>query len=239
MNRLSLCQRAMVECGASGSMTTTIGQTGELLRFVQWVDQAWEELQTEHDDWGWMRSSQILGGGQGMSFATVAGTATYPLGSGAGTTGVLLANFTKWDRDTFRSYTTSVGTNDEMVLDEVAYDTWRDGYMIGALRTQQTRPFIFAIAPNETVCLGPPPNSLYTITGDYFIAPTTMVADIDTPTGLPAQHHLAIVYKMMMAYSGYEAASEVYQRGDAGYRDHKRQLEFIKLPQVRTGGPLA
>lgn len=229
----------MVECGVSGTMTTTIGQTGELLRIVQWVDQAWEELQTEHDDWNWMRSSQLLGGGQGMSFVTVAGTAAYPLGTGAGTTGVLLANFTKWDRETLRSYTTLVGTSDEMTLEEVSYDTWRDGYMLGALRTVQTRPYVFAVAPDETICLGPPPNSLYTVTGDYFRAPTVMALDADTPTGLPASHHLAIVYKMMMAYAGYEAASEVFQRGDAGYGYHKRQLQILKLPRVTTGGALA
>ena len=63
MNRLQLVQRLALECGVSGDITTTINQTGEALRLVTWVDQGWENLQTEHDDWDWMRSSNILGQG--------------------------------------------------------------------------------------------------------------------------------------------------------------------------------
>lgn len=237
MNRLQLAQRLALECGVSGTLSTTIGQTGSLGRVVTWVDQGWNDLQTEHDDWNWMRSSNLLG--SGMSFTTVAGQASYPLGTGAGTCGIPLTSFTKWDTETFRCYVTSAGTSNETFLDEIPFDTWRDSYMLGAMRTVQTRPVAVAIGPDQSICLGPPPNALYTITGDYFSAPSIMAADTDTPTGLPAPYHMLIVYKGMMMYAGYEAAPEVFQRGASGYALMLAQLENINLPDISFSGALA
>ena len=237
MNRLQLCNSLMVECAIPGPMQTTLNQTGELARVVGWIDQAWNDVQTEHDDWNWMRSSVLLGGG--ASFATVAGQAFYPLGTGAGTSGIQLANFAKWAKGTFRNNTTATGFLDEIFMDQIPYDAWRDGYMYGAQRTVQTRPMAVAIGPGEEVCVGPPPNGLYTVTGDYFRAPTVMSSDTDTPTGLPAAQHMIIVYRAMWKYAGYEAASEVYQTGKENWGIMLAQLEAIKMPEVRVGGALA
>lgn len=236
MNRLQLSQRLALECGVSGTLTTTIGQVGSLGRIVTWVDQSWLEVQTEKDDWNWMRSSNILGAG--MSFATVAGQASYPLGTGVGTCGVTAATFGKWDRGTFRNYTTTVGISNENYLDDIPFDVFRDSYMYGANRLVQTRPVAVAIGPDKSVCLGPPPNGLYTITGDYFVAPTAMSADTDTPTGLPAQFQIAIIYKAMMYYGAYESAPEVYQRGAQGWSLILAQLEATNTPMISFGGAL-
>lgn len=236
MNRLALCQRLVLECGVSGTLSSATGQTGSLGRIVTWIDQGWAELQTKHDDWTFMRSSNLLGAG--ASFTTVAGTAFYPLGTGAGTCGIAAANFGKWDRDSFRNYTTAVGTSNEMPLDEIPFDTWRDAYMLGAMRSVQTRPVAVAIGPDNSVCLGPPPNALYTVTADYFVAPTAMSADTDTPTGLPGHFHMIIVYDAMRSYAGYESAPEVMQRGQSGYDRLLKQLEALRAPQVSFAGAL-
>ena len=237
MNFLTLSQRLQLECGVSGTLSTTAGQTGSLNRLVSWIGTAWEELQAEHDDWDFMKSSNLLG--SGVSFTTVAGTAYYTLGTGAGTVGVTAANFGKWDRTAFRNYTTTVGTNNEMYLDWIPYDTWRNAYMFGAMRSVQTRPVAVAIGPDNSVCLGPPPNALYTVTGDYFIAPTTMSQDTDTPTGLPVRYHMAIVYKAMEYYGSYEAAPEVLQRGQSSYKRLLAELEALRLPEISFAGSLA
>ena len=237
MNFLQLGQRLALEAGVSGTLSTMQNQTGSLGRLVTWINGAWQELQTEHDDWDWMRSSNLLGGG--VSFATVAAQAAYPLGSAAGTTGVPVANFGKWIRDSFRNYTTSVGVSNEMFMDWVPYDTWRDAYMLGAMRLVQTRPVAFAIGPDKSICLGPPPNALYTVTGDYYVAPTSMVQDTDVPALPDAHFHMAIVYKAMMMYAGYESASEVYQRGDKGYKELLMELEAKRSPEMSFGGTLA
>jgi len=237
MNFLALVQRAIRECGASGtSLSTVSGASGEAQRFVDWVNQAWLEIQSRRNDWDWMRSSVLLG--EGASFTTVAGTATYPLGTGAGTCGVAAASFQKWDRSTFRAYTTTVGYTNETFLDPISYDRWRDGYMYGAMRSVQTRPVAVAIGPDKSVCLGPPPTAGYTVTADYWVKPTLMSADDDEP-GMPTEFHMAIVYLAMTFYAGYEAAPEVMARGQGSYDKMMRQLGALQAPMMSVAGPLA
>jgi hypothetical protein len=237
VNRLTLCQSLMAEGGVSGTMSTTLNQTGELARVVNWIDAAWNDIQISHDDWDWMRSSNLLGAG--ASFATVAGQASYPLGAGAGTCGVALTVFGKWDEYSFRNYTTAVGFTDEIQMQRIIYDYWRDGYMLGAQRSVQTRPVAVAIGPDKSVCIGPPSNGLYTVTGDYWTAPTVMEADDDEPTGLPAAYHMLIVYRALLKYGFYEAAPEVLQRAKT---EHARMYSIIEgkySPQMLTAGALA
>lgn len=237
MNKLALVNSLIQECGVSGGpLTTIVGQTGSIGRCVSWIDASFNEIQTEHDDWDWMRSSNLLGAG--ASFATVAGQASYQLGTTAGTVGIAVDSFGKWDKDTFRCYTTTVGTNDEQFLDEVPFDVWRDTYMLGANRSVQTRPVVVAVGPDQSVNVGPPSNGLYTVTGDYFVAPATMASDTATPTGLPLRYHMLIVYRAMIKYGAYESASEVFSRGNLEYNLMFNQLEAVRLPQIGFAGAL-
>jgi hypothetical protein len=273
MNFLQLCQRACTDCGVASNspiatmLPTVVGATGSLGRVVNWVGDAWNELQEAHDDWDWMRSSNILsapnaqltdssgnllfdssgnpayasgsGTTTGVAFQTVAGQASYPLGTGLGTVGVPVDSFGKWDRETFRNYTTTVGFRNEMFLDEVSFDEWRDGYMLGAMRSVETRPVVFAVGPDQSVCLGPPPNGLYTITADYFVAPSLMVEDPDIPVGLPTRFHMLIVYFAMLKYGAYEAAEEVSQRGASESARMYARLQAVRAPRMVFGGTLA
>jgi hypothetical protein len=243
VNLLAICQRTAVECGvASGSaiqtaLSTVVGATGSLGRVVGWVQDAWTDVQMDHDDWSWMRSSVLLGGG--ATVPTIAGQASYPLGTGAGTVGVAVDAFGKWDRETFRCFPTAVGFQGEDYLDEVPFDTWRDGYMFGAQRSVKTRPVVVAVGPDQSLNLGPPPNGLYTVTADYFVAPSEMVADTDVPVGLPTRFHMLIVYYAMQKYAGYESAPEVMQRGASESTRMLAQLMAVRAPRLTFGGALA
>ena len=230
MNYLQLCQRMRQECGISGTgPSTVVSQTGNLKRIVDWVNTAWIDIQTSHQDWDWMRAS--------ASFPTVSGQAIYELGTGTGTVGIAAANFGKWDRDTFRNYDTSVGTNSEVFMGFIQYDTWRDSYFYGAQRLTTTRPIDMSITPSKGIALGPPPTAGYTITGDYFYAPLDMTADADVPA-LPAQFQIAIVYRAMMSYGAYEAAPEVYQRGELEFGKLMRRMTADRIPETIWGGAL-
>lgn len=184
-----------------------------------------------------MRSSNLLGGG--ASLVTVAGKASYPLGTGAGTVGVLPDNFGKWDRDTIRCYPTATGVSGEQFLDSIAFDAWRDAYMLGAMRSVQTRPVVVAVGPDQSLNLGPPPNGLYTITGDYWTGPTVMVADTDLPTGLPTRFHNLIIFMAMEKYGYFESAGDVIQRALKEGGETMRQLEVARMPMMGFGGALA
>lgn len=218
-------------------MTSVVSQTGEFQRVTTWINQAWIELQLERPNWDFMRSSQLLGGG--VSFATVAGQPEYQLGTGVGTVGVAAADFASWVPRSFRDQTTTTGVQDQIPLAWISYDAWRDGYSMGAMQTITTRPVAIAVGPNNSICVGPWPTATYTLTGDYYTAPTQMATNTDTPTGLPAQYHMAIVYRAMTYYAGYEAAPEVLQRGDGGYRMILRQLSNLRGGMITPGRALA
>lgn len=100
MNFLQLCQRAVVECGVSGyaanSPTTTVSQTGQLARVINWVNSAWVDIQSIHQDWQWMRYS--------CAFPTVTGQTLYT------TAQCNTTDFGMWARDTYRNYANPVVT---------------------------------------------------------------------------------------------------------------------------------
>ncbi len=238
MTRLELVQALHQECGVSGlAITSTINQTGENLRLVNWLDRAWNEIQTMYSDWNWMLASNILG--SGMSFETVNLQTNYPLGTGAGTCGVEEEDFGSWKTDTFRCQTTSIGVLDEQIIAYREYDVWRDLYMIGATRTVAQRPTVFAVAPtDDSICL-PPPTATYTITGDYFVKPSAMAADSDEPAGLPSQYHMMIVYRAMQKYGRYEASPEVVSGGRQEEGRLMSTLQIGYLPSFGTAGAIA
>lgn len=191
-----------------------------------------------------MRASAMLtgnaGGASPLSFTTVAGTARYALGApAAGTVGITAATFGAWVGGAFRCYLTATGVTDEQEMQDRSYDYWRDVTFINANRNVRSRPYEISIAPDNSLCLGPVPAAGYTITGDYYIAPTAMAADGDEPTGLPLQYHMAIVYRAMVDYGSREGAPEVTQRGALGYDRLMRELEREWMPIITTCGPIA
>ncbi len=171
------------------------------------------------------------------SFTTVASTHTYTLGSGAGTVGVTAANFGMWARDTARCYLTATGTSDEQFLEYIPYEAWRNNYLMGSLRSTNVRPTVFTISPAKAICT-PPALAGYTITSDYFSAPDDLEADAGTP-GLPAQFHMAIVYRALMMYGAYESASEVYDRGELEFGKLMRRMTADRTPEMSFAGALA
>lgn len=244
MTFLQLVQSLIAECGASGTLlTTTVAQSGENLRFVNWTIQSWMEIQNNHLDWGFMRSSYLLGlpPGNGVSFPTTSGRANYPLGSVSGTTCMVpAANFRMWDEYSFRNYSTSDALRrDEIQMDLLSFDDYRDSYQLGALRSVVTRPVAVAIGPDSSINIGPPSNGLYTIEADFWTMPQTFVNDVDVPTGLPANYHMLIVYRGMKKYARYEAAPEVATGAEDEYRPMYSQLEAQFAPRMIDGPALA
>lgn len=233
MNFLQGVQALWLESGSSGTypgVSTVVSQTGENARLVHWYNQAYKDIQTAHQDWGWMRTT--------ASFTTVAGTAEYTLGTGAGTVGVSVATFGMWARNTARAYLTATGTDSEIALAWIPYEQWRDTYQLGAQRGANSPPTVFSIAPNKSICLPPTPAG-YTVTVDYFTAPVDLdtTDDTDTPP-MPAQYHMAIVYRALMFYGAFEAAPEVYDRGETEFGKLMRRLDADRLPEMTFAGPL-
>jgi hypothetical protein len=234
LNFLQLVQRTVVEGGASGSgvsPSTTAAQSGEYGRFVNWVNSAWLDVQAMHQDWDWLRTS--------ASFPTVTGQANYTMAQISNISGVLgLVDFGMWSQDTFRNYVTAQGVTSEVFMDPISYDDWRNSYFYGALRLTQSRPLQIAVAPDKSICLGPVPLVGYTVAADYFKAPSVLVNDGDIPA-LPAQFHMAIVYRAMQFYGKYEKDDGVIAINTMEFNKIMRQLAADRLPQMTFGATLA
>jgi hypothetical protein len=154
-------------------------------------------------------------------------------GAALATTGSQSGNQTATSNNTINF----AGLRSEVFMDYLDYDSWRNAYLYGALRNTKARPSQVTIAPDKSIGLGPVPNSGYTALGDFFAAPSYMTLDVDIPA-LPTQFHMGIVYRAMMAYGGFESASEVYQKGELEFNKIMRRLDLDRLPEVTFGGAL-
>lgn len=227
-NYLELVQRLAFEVGVPPeSITTAQNPTGQLATFCNWVNQSWLEIQSKHVDWNFMRVTP------GISFATIAAQQIYTPTQAGIARGVVSA----WARETFRVYTTVVGTPSEIRMSYIDYDDWRDLYQLGSLRTSQVQPVVFTILPNLSLGLQCPLVG-YTITGDYFEAPLPFSADLDIPS-IPPQFIMLIVYRAMQIYGLFESATEVYSQGKLLYDAMMNKLENARLPEIRHAGALA
>lgn len=216
MTYLQLVNRLKQECDVSGSNLTTVeSQTGELLRLVNWIEQAWLEIQLMRDDWEFRRGD--------FSFQTVSGTSTYST-----STVITAGDFAKWKADSFRIFLTSAGQGGETHLTHFQdYNTFRDLYLYGSRITSTGRPNSIAINPAKALVLGLVPDSIYTVSGEYFSTPFVM-GDEDDPSSaspdMPARFHLAIVAKALEYYGLFEAAGEIIAKSERMFSTYYNPL---------------
>jgi hypothetical protein len=187
---------------------------------VNWISAAWDDLQLERPDWYWLRAgfTLTLSASDYQYSYTDAGIAT---------------RFSMWDTNSLRQY--KLSKNDEIQLSFMGYEDFRQSYLIGA--ETQSQPEYFTIDPQLNLMFGPIPDATYTVSGEYFKAPHTLATNEDIPE-IPAQYHMAIVYRALMLYARYEAASEIYEDASLNYKRFLRRLELNQLPDVAVGGTL-
>jgi hypothetical protein len=226
MNYLQLVNRARTECGVSGGdLVTTSGQTGEAARFPGWINSAYVDIQSSKEDWEWMRSD--------VTFNLVAEQYSYtPTEAGIGTT------FANWKRNSFRCSTSGNNYGDEQLLNFMDWTMFRDLYQYGNMRTTYSRPVVLSVKPNKDLAFGPSPDQAYVIDAEYYKKPVEFSSDSDEPA-LPDRFHMLVVYRAMMFYGGYEAAPEVYQRGEFEFKRLMDRLTLDQLPTTVSGPPLA
>lgn len=231
MNYLQLAQRLSSEVGASGTgPTSVIAQTGMNLRMVNWIASAWLEIQGLHNTWNWMREK--------FEWETVANTGDYlPADITNTLTGNQMTDLRYWYKDTFRCQKKSIGIQDEQWLVEWEYYVFRNTYRFNV--QVPSRPVVFAENPQgKAIMLGPYPDDVYIIRGEYQKKAWSLVNNDDEPD-IPEAYHMMIVYKAMISYGLFEAAGEVIQHGQDEYQRLLTQLEHEQLQEVYLGNPLA
>jgi len=224
MNFLQLAQRLHSEAGVQGSThTTVVGQTGMLLKLVNWISTANDDIQNLHPR-GWKFLQKAF------SFVTVATQQNYtPLEAG-------ITYMGDWKTDDVRAYSAAA---DESELVYVPWDMFRLAYKMGTNRTQAGRPSVFSIMFDMSMELWPIPDAVYTVNGEHWMSANTMVvADASAPL-IPSQYHMIIVWRALMLYAAKQGADEVYAHGNNEYNKILRRLEANQLPRITYGRPLA
>lgn len=230
MNFLQLAQKLVEKCGMSGTgPASVVAQSGELRRAINWINEAWVNIQQARNDWDWMRGT--------VTFSTVPAQPTYTQQQ-CGVT-----DLAEWLMNTqfcsFRIYNQSQGVGSEIFLSYMPYDIWRDTYQYGSNRLTYSRPMAITVTPDQSIGLGQTPDSAdYVITGSYFKASAEMAANTDIPA-MPARFHMAIVYLAMKYYAMYEEDDYLRGMAEREYNLLFSRMESAQLPEVTFGGALA
>ena len=226
MNFLALCNSLIQKCGiAGGGITSVTSQTGEAGRVVSWINEAYLNVQLAETQWHWMRSN--------VSFTTTDSQSSYtPAQCG-------VTDFGGWKMDSFRRYITDTGVRSEAYLTALKYNDYRDTYLFGNMRLTTGDPRYISEAPDLSLNLGLIPGSVgYTVVGEYFKVPSSLVAESDSPL-MPSQYHMIVVYRAMMMYGMYESASEVIQEGTSLYNAMLRRLMRDQMDDFCVSAALA
>ncbi len=221
MTKLELCQRLRQEAGISGTgPAATTGQTGEMLRVVTWVDDAYRDVQNLHQMWEFLRSD--------FSFPTVASTQTYTRAAAN------LADLKRWKLDSMRVYLTSTGVTDEQRIDFVPWADFRDVYLYAANRSNTGRPVKFTVKPDKSLMFWPTPDAIYTVVGEYWKLADVLADNSDEPL-FDEDFHMVIVWHAIRYYGAFEAAPEKFSFGMSEYERLMSQLCTDQLPQMSMG----
>lgn len=222
---LQLAAALRQECAGSGTGPIAVtGQTGELKRIVDWVAAADEEVQQEHDTWRFMVGSFTLN--------TVANDGSYA----AGDCVTPIVDLRSWRETSLKIYLLGTGVADQTRLRFMDYDQWDATYNTGIQASG--RPLYFTVGNDMSLKLGPAPNAIYRISGEYQKSVTTMTANTDTPV-YPGEFHMLAVYGGMMKYGRYTGAGEVYADGERLYNKMMKRMERTQLPRILLAGALA
>lgn len=239
---LQLCQATSREAGVAGGAsvpTAVTGQTDEeLLRIIDYVKQSWVEVQnfpqSKGQLWRWMRV--------GFTLTTVASTGEYAFGSSAivdDETSTQIARFRKWlindDYDPPKIYLNSSGVGSEHYMEYLDWDHFKSKYRLG---TQNDGfPHHISINPQNELVLGPEPDAVYIVTGDFLRGAQNLSVNGDTPD-MPGDYHDLIVFKALTKYGLYESAPECITRGEHEGGKYMDALVADQLSEILMAGPL-
>ena len=233
MTFLELLQAFHREYGLSGdSPTSAENQTGETLRLVHWLIDAYKDIQNA-EQWRWLRVT--------FTCTTTADQDSYAFGECNDTLdSAAITRFKRWRIDDLldppKIYLSSSGVGTQTWMSYVPWDWFKSVYRIGTRNS--AFPFFITADPQNKLVVGPPPGDEYVITGDYVRSAQVLALDEDVPE-MPEDFHMLIVHRAAKKYAYYESANEVLSRANEDADRLYRQLQADQLPTFRMAGALA
>jgi len=223
MDFLQSVKRLRQETKRSGPAITTIAElTGDDLQLADLINDAWLELQRRDHGWEWMRRELV-----GLTVALQRGYTADQLDAEAG-------DFGRWFPPAREGYvvTAETGPLHRWRLKWMPWDVYRDRFEL--TEHQPGNPLVWTTGPDEKMYFGPTPDDEYTVRASYWIAPTSLLLDEDTPA-MGSEYHMILVWRALMEVASIDAAPEVYSRGLMNYERLETDLMRRYGPQFTFG----
>ncbi len=220
MTFLQLCQALRREARISGEISTVVDQSGIYLDVVNWVINAWLDIQREMPNWLFMHED--------FSFDTIASQRDYTAA------GVGITDLRDWDTGSFLIYEKTIGATDQNELLFLPYARWRAQYRSQMTVRSTDRPQLFTLLPNNSVRFEPVPDAIFTVDGEYKRSSQTFIANADTPTGFPEDFHPMIYWRALMTYGHDQNAPDALDKAEENYDPLSHRLYLEQLPAMNT-----
>jgi hypothetical protein len=203
LNFLNLTKRLLQICGVAGTISTISNQTGELLRLVNYIEDAYQDVLNYSDHWNFLWSSFS---------AEVSGT-EFTL------TDLGITEFNRFD------YTTIRGNSKPLTY--LPYHEFKHTSTLGECFWNTSE--VFTITPDKKIKF----NSIFTgtLSGEYYKSPSIVSTDEDIPL-IPEQFQMIIVYRAAMFYAVYTAEPDKYTDAFANYDKILNRMIINETPML-------
>lgn len=219
---LELCTRTHKECGLSGAGPVGVtAQSGMSAKVVNWVTDAYEEIQTKHPNWHFLWNQYS---GELAAQETHNPTNDWSI------------SVRSWDQRDEASYIylTASGVAGRTFLTWLPWDLYRSlpqGQAAGF-------PLFVTQAPDRSLRFHPTPSAGYTVVMDFWERPEELTANTDVPK-MPAEYQMAIVWRAVMFYAGHDEAGALFQSAKLNFDRLMSRMEDTELDAMGVEGPLA
>ena len=210
MDLLALVQSLHQEAKLAGrEPAATAGQSGRAADLVRWTIEAWNDIQRGRDGkWKWLRGD--------FNFDTVANTASYASTAVTDTQdAVAISRFRAWDLDSREPTLIFLSADGKVSERELFIEKW-DHFRALYVRSTHTAGYPGSIVAdwNDSLFLGPTPNAVYRVTGNYWKSNQLLAADADIPA-MPVDYHMLIVWRAITKYGYNTVSREVLARAQS------------------------
>lgn len=196
---LQLSVELRVLTGVQGTGPTDVSTaTGMELKLVNYIKNAWIDIQSHPKKWKWMWGPYYQSG-------------TTPLQTAAATNDYVINSVDAVVIKSFKSYLTATGTTDRQRMTYRGYRKFENSY--GVVSADDDRPLVATRLPNGKIRLHPQPSGIYSIEFDYYKTPQVLAVDGDIPE-MPTEFHQLIVYEAMKRFGKAEDSPEVIAFGE-------------------------
>lgn len=213
MTLLEMVQKAIRKSGAKVDLPSTVTENNNLIQlFVEWVVDAWKDIQLERLGWDWRVTRD-------KTFAITSAAAEYTVPS---------------TMETINTKTVVIydDPTDASFLQYISYDEYRRRR--DTMTAATSRPLYFTLTPDDMIAFWPAPDQNYTVKYDGVLK-VEILDDTDdnaTPARLAEEYHDGIVWQAVRYYAQHFEDGSKFQEAVDRFVPYKKYFEERAMPDM-------